>query len=319
MNYLYKSYLVIVELKENSTPGTYRIDKIGPEENFVLYDKTYTGNEIFHIKKINEEEFVVAFPIDESKKEFYFSFFGYKNGILSVKEGYENIPLSFQYEIHGLNFLKINSDYAICFYYFNDEEEEEFKETYLSYLTTKSCTDFKISINMNKVKQIDFSKYITLDLISPEPEYQKMKIDNSEAPSISFFYDNNPLDKEQFYEYNKWSINSGNVHGDFEIHYSIYSSNDYKISTCKILFKIFDVDDTTEEIEEVDTTEAIEPIEPIDSNENVVESESKDIIKSNEPSGTVNPGEEAIISNKITDNDEKTDINYNNMTEEQKI
>lgn len=313
VNYLYKSYLVILELKESTYPGTYRIDKIGPEENFVLYDKTYSGNEIFHIKKINEEEFVVAFPIDESKKEFYFSFCEYKNGILSVKEGYENIPLSFQYQIHGLNFLKINSDYAISFYYFNNEEEEEFKETYLSYLTTKSCIDFKISIHMNKVKEIDFSKYVTLNLISPEPDYQKMKIDNTDAPSISFFYDSNPFDKEQFYEYNKWSTNSGNVHGDFEIHYSIYSSNDYKISTCKIHFEIFDSEDTTEEIEEVDTTEVIE------ATDNVVETESKDTTESTEPSSTVNPSEEAIISSKITDNDEITDINYNNITEEQKI
>ena len=136
LNYLYKSYLVIFELKEGSTSGIYQIDKVGQEENNVLYDKTYASNEIFYVKKFNENDFVVAFPIDESKKEFYFSFFEYINDSLSVKQGYENIPLSFQYQIQGFNFLEINSDYAISFYYFNDEEEEEIKEVNLSYLTT---------------------------------------------------------------------------------------------------------------------------------------------------------------------------------------
>lgn len=87
-----------------------------------------------------------------------------------------------------------------------------------------------------------------------------MKLDNTDATSIEFFYDNIPYDKEQFYEYSKWSSNSGNNHGDFEIPYSLYSSNDYKISSCKITFKIIDIQDTTKEIEEIDKTEAVEEI-----------------------------------------------------------
>ena len=255
--YLYKSYLVIFEIK--SASGI-QINKIGPDEDFVVYDRTYAGNGIFHLKKIDEEEFVVVFPIDESKKEFYFSFFEYKSNTLSVKEGYHNIPLSFQNEIQGINFLKIESDYAITFNYFNDEEQEELKETYLSYLTTKTCDDFKITIGMNKAKDIEFSKYISLDLISPEPDVQKMKINNANAPSILFLYDNNPLVEDQFYDYNKWSINSRDEAGDFVIYYSIYSSNDYKISTCKITFTILEPDDTTKEGEEIDTTIPTEPV-----------------------------------------------------------
>ena len=246
VNYFYKSYLVILEFKLNSGSGsgTYQVDKVEQNENFIVYDKTFIGYENFLLKKISEEDFVVVFPIDSSKKNFYFSLFEYKNNILSVKEGYQNIPLSFEKEIQKLQFLKINSDFAISFYYFNSEEELEIKETYLSYLTTRKCSDFKITTKyLENTKEIDFSQYIITPLIPPYPDYQKMKIDNINSPSISLLYNNNQYNKDKFYDYKKWTIKGGKEAGKYEIQYIIYSSNDYSISNCKISLEILDEND----------------------------------------------------------------------------
>ena len=239
-DFLCKSYLVIFEFKQNLGSGTCQIDKISQNENFIVYEKTFIGYENFLLKKKNEEDFIVVFPIDNSKKNFYFSFFQYKDNILSIKEGYHNIPLSFQNEIQKLQFLIINSDFAISFYYFNNEEENEIKETYLSYLSTRKCSDFKIINYLENIKEIDFSQHIISELISPYPDIQKMKIDNINSPSISLFYDSNPYNKDQFYDYKKWSFKSGSESGNYEIQYSIYSSNDYSISNCKITLEILE-------------------------------------------------------------------------------
>ena len=263
---------LIFEIKYNSISNEYEIVKIGPEEDFILYDKIYTGNNIFHLKKLNNEDFVVVFPIDETKKEFYFSIIQYKNNILSLKEGYENIPLSFQYKIQGLKFLKINSYYAISFFYLNNEEENEIQEVYFSYLTNKKCKNLKVLTYRNMNKELDFRKFIYLDLISPDPDTQKIKIDNKNSSSISFFYDNSPINKDQFYEYTKWSFNSGNNPGEYEILYSVYSSNDYNIDTCKITFKIINEELTSDKI--IDGIEIIEDIDTTD----IIEVENKDNI-----------------------------------------
>ena len=81
-----QSFLLVFELKENL--GNFLIEKIWFEEDFIVYDQIYMGNNIFHLKKIDEEELVVVFPVDETKKEFYFSIIEYKNDILSIKEVY---------------------------------------------------------------------------------------------------------------------------------------------------------------------------------------------------------------------------------------
>jgi hypothetical protein len=108
-DFKFKSYLLILEF------NNLELKKLEPKDGFLVYDKTYTGINAFHINKLSDEEFVVVFPIEE--KEFYFTIYKYKNNELSVKKGYENIPLLFKYKIQGLKFLKINSDYAISFYY----------------------------------------------------------------------------------------------------------------------------------------------------------------------------------------------------------
>ena len=192
------------------------------------------------MKKISEEEFVIVFPIKDNKKEFYFSIFQYKNDILSVKEKYKNIPLSFKYEIQGLKFLKIKSDFAISFYYLNNEEEEEIQEVFLSYLTTKNCKNFEISNYTNINGYIDFSKYISLDLISPSNDIPKLKLENNNLSSISFYYNNNHINSDKDFNFEKLNYNTGDKLGIYDIYYSIFSANDYMKKTCKITFKIIE-------------------------------------------------------------------------------
>ena len=203
----------------------------------MIYDQIYMGNNVFHMKKISEYEFVVVFPFDDTKKEFYFSIFQYKNDFISFKEEYKNIPLSFQYEIQGLKFLKINSEFAISFYYFNDEEEEEIQEVYFSYLTTKKCNNFEILTYTNTEKEINFRNYISLDIISPEPDIQKMKIINNDS-SILFFNEGEPISSDKFYGFENWNYSSGIKPGIFEVFYTVFSSNYYMNTTCKITFNI---------------------------------------------------------------------------------
>ena len=231
-----KSSLIVFELYQKDQK--FLVEKIAPDKDFIVSDKAFTGSKTFHMKKINEQEFVVVFPIDETRKEYYFSIFQYKNYILSVKEGYKNIPLSFRYEIQGLKFLKVNSDFAISFFYYNNEEEEVIQEVFISYLTQKKCENFEIQTYTNITEKLNFSKYISLDLISPDPDIQKMKINNVSSSSISFYYDNTAIDNEQFYGYENWNFNSGEVDGNFEAFYTVYSSNDYFQDTCKITFKL---------------------------------------------------------------------------------
>ena len=231
-----KSSLIVFELYQKEEK--FLVEKIAPDEDFIVSDKAFTGSKNFHMKKINEQEFVVVFPVDETRKEYYFSIFQYKNYILSIKEGYKNIPLSFRYEIQGLKFLKVNSDFAISFFYYNNEEEEIIQEVFISYLTQKKCENFEIQTYTNITEKINFSKYISLDLIYPDPDIQKMKIDNISSSFISFYYNNTDVDDEQFYGYENWSFNSGKEDGNFEVFYSVYSSNDYFKDTCKITFKI---------------------------------------------------------------------------------
>ena len=249
-----ESYLVAFELRESS--GKINLHEIEQKKDFIIDDEIYMGNNIFHLRKIDDEEFVVVFPIDETKKEFYFSIFQFRSDTISVKEDYKNIPLSFKYEIQGLKFLKINSDFAISFYYLNTEEIEEVKEVYFAYISNRNCTDFEISTYENGKKlvpnvdePIDFSKYISLDIVSPDPETEFMKLDNSNISSISIFYDNNPFDRNKLYDSQKWSFNSGKKVGVFQIPYTIYNSNGYKSSTCKITFKISDGEDSLKENE----------------------------------------------------------------------
>ena len=230
-----QSFLQVFEFKEDS--GNFLIEKIWFEEDFIVYDQIYMGNNIFHMRKIDEEELVVVFPVDETKKEFYFSIIEFKNDILTIKEGYKNVPLSFKHEIQGLKFLKINSDYAISFYFYNNEEVEEIQEVFISYLTTKNCRNFQISTFTNTQANIDFSKYIFYDLIPPEVDKQKMKINNNNT-SISFLYDNNPMSIENYYGFNNWTYNSGEEPGIYEIFYTVFSSNDYMNKECKIIFNI---------------------------------------------------------------------------------
>ena len=249
-----ESYLVAFELRESS--GKIILHEIEQKKDFIIDDEIYMGNNIFHMRKIDNEEFVVVFPIDETKKEFYFTIFQFRSDVISVKEDYKNIPLSFKYEIQGLKFLKLNSNFAISFYYLNTEEIEEIKEVYFVYLSNRNCTDFEISTYDNGKKlvskvngTIDFSKYISYDIISPDPETEFLKIDNSNLSSISIFYDNNPFDRNKLYDSKKWSFNSGEKVGDFQLPYTIYNSNGYSSSTCKITFKISDGEDSLKENE----------------------------------------------------------------------
>ena len=235
-----KTFLQVFELSEKS--GNFWIEKISSEEDFIIFDQIYLGINIFHMKKISDEEFVVVFPVKENKKEFYFSIFQNRDGILSIKESYKNIPLSFKYEIQGLKFLKIKSDFAISFYYLNNEEDVEIQEVFLSYLTTKNCKNIEILNYTNIEGIIDFSKYISLDLISPENDANRLKFDNSDSSSISFFYNNNPIKSNEFYDLEKLKYNTGDKTGIFDVYYSIFSANDYKNKTCKITFKILEND-----------------------------------------------------------------------------
>ena len=229
-----KSILEIVEIRENS--GNLQLERVSNEE-FVVYDQTYMGINVFHMRKLDEGEFVIVFPVNESKKDYFFSIIEYKNDILSVKDEYHNIPLSFQYEIKGLKFLKIKSEFAISFYYFNDEEEEEIQEVFISYLTTKNCKDFEISTYTNAQSNLNFSEYISFDLIPSEPDKQKMRI-YSNLSSISFFYENNPINAENFYEFEKFKYITGRKTGIFDVFYTVFSSNDYMSKSCKITFDI---------------------------------------------------------------------------------
>ena len=232
-----KSILEIFEIREIS--GNLQLDLVNTEE-YVIYDQTYMGINVFHMRKLDEGEFVIVFPVNESKKDYYFSIMEYKNDILTVKEEYQNIPLSFKYEIQGLKFVKINSEFIISFYYFNDEEEEEIQEVFISYLTTKSCQDFKISAYTHTQDNIDFSKYISYDLIPSEPDFQKMKIDKIDTylSQIYFSYDNNSIEYENFYEFKNWKYEIGRKTGIFDVFYTVFSSNDYMNKTCKITFNI---------------------------------------------------------------------------------
>ena len=239
-DFKYKSYLVIYELKKNSE--TYQLEKIGPQEDFIVYDKTYTGANTFLLKKIEDNEFVIVFPIDETLKDFYFSIFQFQNDDIAIKEGYQNIHISFDYQIQGLKFLKINLDYAISFYYYNNEEVEEIEEIYLSYLSNKKCSYYEISnyINNPEKVEIDLSKFISNELISPDTNKIKIKIDLTKLNSISLFYDEDiPItESETIYEIEKLSYISGNEIGTFEVPYIIYSANDYSKVSCKIVFNI---------------------------------------------------------------------------------
>ena len=232
-----KLYLEIFEFSKQY--GNFTINKIN-QEDIIIYDQIYYGINSFHMKKINEEELVVVFPIDTTRKNFNFTILEYKNGILSIKEKYKNIPISLKNEIQGLKFLKIKSDFAISFYYFNNEEEEEIQEVFLSYLTTKNCKDFEIINITNTNEKINFSRYISFDLIPSEPDEQKIKIDNSNASSISFFYDNKLINLDNFYDFEKLSYNTGKKSGKFHVSYSILSANDYMERTCKITFNILE-------------------------------------------------------------------------------
>jgi len=249
-----ESYLFAFELKETS--GKVNLHEFKQEKDFIIDDEMHMGNNIFHMRKIDDEEFVVVFPIDETKKEFYFSIFQFRSDVISVKEDYKNVPLSFKHEIQGLKFLKINSDFAISFYYLNTEEIEELKEVYFAYISNRNCTDFEISSYENGKKlvtdvngTIDFLKYISLDIVSPDPEKEFMKLDNSNISSISLFYDNNLFDRNKLYYSQKWSFNSGQKIGTFQLPYTIYNSNGYSSATCKITFKISDSDDSFNENE----------------------------------------------------------------------
>ena len=296
--FYYKLYLLVFEfLKDSGT--NYLIKKVGPQEDFILYDQIYTGNYIFHIRKLDENSFVVVFPVDDTKKEFLFSIISYNNDVLSIKEEYKNIPLSFQYEIQGLKFLKINTDFAISFYYLNDEEEEEIQEVYLSYLTNKKCSNFEITTTASShgtIKETDFLKYISFDIIPPEQDIQKVKINNQNTPSISFLYDNNPYDIEQTYEYKKWSFNSGDKTGIFEVPYTIYSSNDYYKATCKIIFKISEHLEMTEE-------------EKIKYEDLLMENEIKDKVEEMKANNQIN------FENNIIYESEKYKISFYNTSE----
>lgn len=250
-DFKFKSYLLIFEF------NNLELKKIEPKNGFLVSDKTYTGINAFHINKLSDEEFAVVFPIEE--KQFYFTIYNYKNDELSVKEGYENIPLSFKYRIQGLKFLKINSDYAISYYYFDNEEEVEIKEVNFAYLTTQKCSDLKIKTycNIEEKYGIELSKLIQNDLIPSESNKYRMKIDNKNSPYVSLFYDDNPLnaETEEIYELEKLSFTTGDTYGVFEFPYTIYSANNYASFICKIIFDISeeakmakDVKDKVEEI-----------------------------------------------------------------------
>ena len=256
-NFIYNSYLVNLELK--NIGGAYKIEKIGSEENLVVIEQVYTGNENFHIRKLNEEEFVVLFPVDDTKRKYNFNFYDYKEDIITVKEGYENIPITFTHKMEGLKFLKVNSDFAISFFNLNDQIEDEVYNIYLAYLTVKSCKDFRLTLHQNKNKEIDFSHHLISEPIYPEPDIIKVRIDTSNAPSISLLCnDNSDFDKEQFYINAKWTLQSGSGLGDFEINYFVSSANGYSESSCKIYLTIIKEDDTTQEgeldIENTDDT-----------------------------------------------------------------
>ena len=245
-SFIYNSYLVNLELK--NIGETYKIEKIGSEENLVVIEQVYTGNENFHMRKLNEEEFIVLFPVDDTKRKYKFNFYDYKDNIITVKEGYENIPISFTHKMEGLKFLKVDSDFAISFFNLNDQIEEETHNIYLSYLTVKSCKDFRLILHQNKNKEIDFSPHLISELIYPEPDIIKVKVDVSNAPSISLLCnDNSDFDKELFYTNAKWTLQPGTELGDFEINYFVSSANGYSESSCKIYLTILKEDDTTEE------------------------------------------------------------------------
>ena len=250
-DFKFKSYLLILEF------NNLELKKIEPKDGFLVYDKTYTGINAFHINKLSDEEFVIVFPIEE--KEFYFTIYNYKNNELSVKKGYENIPLSFKYKIQGLKFLKINLDYAISFYYFDNEEEVEIKEVNFAYLTTQKCSDFTIKsyCNIEEKYEIDLSKFIQYDLIPSESNKYKMKIDNKNSQYVSLFYDDNALnaETEEIYEFEKLSFSTGDMNGIFEFPYTIYSANNYASFSCKIIFDISEeakiAKDIRDKIEEI--------------------------------------------------------------------
>ena len=245
-DFKYNSYLLIFEF------NNLILTKINPKDGFLVYDKTYTGMDAFYMNKLSNEEFVVVFPIDENK--FYFTIYTYKNDELSVKKGYENIPLSFEYKIQGLKFLKIKSDYAISYYYFNDEEVEEIKEVYFKYLSINRCSDLTIKTysNIDDKIEIDLSKAIKYDLIPSDSDKYKMKINNLNSPFVSLYYDNNILnaETEEIYEFKQLNFSTRDTDGTFEFPYTIYSANDYASSSCKIIFKISEEAKISKDIED---------------------------------------------------------------------
>ena len=197
-----------------------------------------------NLEKLSNKRIAIVFPDDYDLLKYNIKLITYIDNIFNEIKTFQ-IESTNEYGINSIRIFSINSEIAITYNQEDWSEEDEVGLTYFLYLTIPKCQNFDISTNIDTIEKIDFGKYI-LDngKIEPETKAYKIKI---ETTNIDLYYNDEILNLNNLYSYDKIFFNTGYTEGNFETIYYVYNENGYGDgNSCKITYNI----KVKEEVEE---------------------------------------------------------------------
>ena len=229
IDYICNSILISFQIVNNG--GSINIIK-KHEINFNIY----TGSQQIYLEKLSDKRIAVVYPNDYDLMKYIIKLISYIDNVFNELKEF-SIESTNEYNIDSIRIFNINSEIAITYCQEDWEEEDQEGFTYYLYLTVPKCQDFEINAYINTVENIDFGKYILNNgLMEPETKSYKIKI---ESTNLDIYYNEENIQINTLYLYDKITFNAGNSEGNFETIYSVYNGNGYgEGSSCKINFNI---------------------------------------------------------------------------------
>ena len=222
----------------------------------------YIGKQQIYLEKLSNKRIAIVFPDDYDLLKYNIKLITYIDNIFNEIKTFQ-IESTNEYGINSIRIFSINSEITITYNQEDWSEEDEVGLTYFLYLTIPKCQNFDISTNIDTIEKIDFGKYI-LDNGKIEPEAKAYKI-NIATTNINLYYNDEILNLNNLYSYDKIFFNTGYTEGNFETIYYVYNENGYGDgNSCKITYNIKVKEEVEEEIiKEEENKEELEKEEEI--------------------------------------------------------